>query len=261
MIENDKQRRWWFANHPEYSSSKGRRKLPNNEEPDGHEKVSPESVDAYVDEALKHVSGTVAVLLKSFKRNFGTEGYAKESHEEEEEHKNREEVDYQKGWDDGYRAIRRNQAPPEWVIEDKSAYARGVREGATTALDEREAWAQKWIDPLLMTAGTSPSNILGKNLTDANLEKPSADYDAHHLVPWRHWRAQIARDILEKWGIEINSIENGMWLDRTFHRTLSNNHKYMRNITSLLQKAQSRPEALRVLQQIRDSLSKMKIPQ
>lgn len=74
MLENEKQRRWWFANHPEYSNSrKGER---NNQDNDGHddrETVSPESVDAYVDEALKHVRGTVAGLLKSFKRHFGTQ--------------------------------------------------------------------------------------------------------------------------------------------------------------------------------------------
>ena len=80
MIETDEQRRWWFANHPEYSSShKGRRHKQDNEQHDGREKVSPESVDAYVDEALKYVNGTVAELLKSFKRNFGTQGESKGS--------------------------------------------------------------------------------------------------------------------------------------------------------------------------------------
>jgi hypothetical protein len=74
MLENERQRRWWFANHPEYSNSrKGRRKYANSEGRDDQETVSPESVDAYVDEALKHVRGTVAGLLKSFKRNFGTQ--------------------------------------------------------------------------------------------------------------------------------------------------------------------------------------------
>ena len=34
--------------------------------------VPPEAVDAYVDKALQHVDGTVAELLKSLKRNFGT---------------------------------------------------------------------------------------------------------------------------------------------------------------------------------------------
>ena len=75
MIDTEKQRRWWFANHPEYSNSrKGKHKHTSNEREEGQQKGTPESVDAYVDKALQHVDGTVAELLKSFKRNFGDPG-------------------------------------------------------------------------------------------------------------------------------------------------------------------------------------------
>lgn len=257
MIETDEQRRWWFANHPEYSSSrKGKQRRRNKEE-----KVSPEAVDAYVDEALKFLSGPEAAFLKSIKRNFGTKAYSNQSEKKEEEAEHRAEVEYQKGWNDGYWAIRTNQAPPKWVIDDKSAYARGVREGAVAALDENEAWNQKWLDPFLVLLGTHPSRILGDNLKGSNQLPPSKDYDAHHLVPWRHWRAQVARDILADAGIDINEIQNGMWLERTFHRTLSNNTQYMENVTRLLREAQgSRPEVLKALDYMRDSLSNGKIP-
>ncbi|MEW6350870.1 MAG: Tox-REase-5 domain-containing protein [Thermodesulfobacteriota bacterium] len=69
MIETDAQRRWWFATHPDYSRSGGgtHRGGQNNK------KVSPEAVDVYVNEHLQYVSGPVAELLKSVKRNFGTE--------------------------------------------------------------------------------------------------------------------------------------------------------------------------------------------
>ena len=188
MIDNDKQRRWWFANHPEYSWNNQKAKNGHHkQEKEPTDKVSPEEVDAYVENALPYVDETVAAFLKIVKRNFGTEAYENESHEEEEEEtETPEEVDYQKGWHDGYWAIRRNQAPPEWVIEDKSPYAWGVREGAATALDENEAWNQRWLDPLLMIAGTHPSRTLGKNLERDLQPRPSSDYDAHHLVPWRH---------------------------------------------------------------------------
>ena len=75
-MDSDKQRRWWFANHPEYSNSnsnKGKRKKQDNDGRGRQEKVSPEAIDAYVDKALQYVDGTVAALLKSVKRNFGTE--------------------------------------------------------------------------------------------------------------------------------------------------------------------------------------------
>jgi len=75
MIETDEQRRWWFATHPEYSwSNKGGK---NDEEGEGEGEgggVSAADVDAYVNEALNYVDGSVADLLKSVKRNFGTEG-------------------------------------------------------------------------------------------------------------------------------------------------------------------------------------------
>jgi hypothetical protein len=73
MIETEEQRRWWFATHPEYSwSRRGIRKEGG---------VDPEEVDKYVDEALKYETGPVADLLKSVKRNFGTEAYSNEHNE------------------------------------------------------------------------------------------------------------------------------------------------------------------------------------
>jgi hypothetical protein len=70
MIETEEQRRWWFATHPQYSwSRRGIRKEGG---------VDPEEVDKYVDNALKYETGPVADLLKSVKRNFGTEAQLKE---------------------------------------------------------------------------------------------------------------------------------------------------------------------------------------
>ncbi len=75
MIETEEQRRWWFATHPEYSwSRRGGTNRGHKEEKEEDDRVRPEDVDAYVDEALKYVDGSVADLLKSVKRNFGTEG-------------------------------------------------------------------------------------------------------------------------------------------------------------------------------------------
>jgi hypothetical protein len=72
MIETEEQRRWWFATHPEYRRRGGRAegggKGAKNEN-----KIDPKEVDRYVDRALKYESGAVADLLRSVKRNFGTE--------------------------------------------------------------------------------------------------------------------------------------------------------------------------------------------
>jgi hypothetical protein len=70
MIETEEQRRWWFATHPQYSwSRRGIRKEGG---------VDPKEVDKYVDRALKYETGPVADLLRSVKRNFGTEAQLKE---------------------------------------------------------------------------------------------------------------------------------------------------------------------------------------
>ncbi len=73
LIETEKQRRWWFATHPEYSSRRPGAGGREHDEDDA-DKVRPEDVDAYVDEALKYQrDSTVIELLKLIKFWFGTE--------------------------------------------------------------------------------------------------------------------------------------------------------------------------------------------
>ena len=73
MIETEAQRRWWFATHPEFSwSHTGGEDSEGGSEEQDDSRVRPEDVDAYVDNALQYVDGTVADILKSVKRNFGT---------------------------------------------------------------------------------------------------------------------------------------------------------------------------------------------
>jgi hypothetical protein len=131
MLENEKQRRWWFANHPEYSSSrKGRRKYANSEGDDSQEKVTPESVDAYVDEALKYVRGTVAALLKSFKRNFGTQADA-DDHDGSGD--NRGEEFWSGQQEEPYPTI--GPAPPPGLGDHARSVLDFVLPGFTTAYD------------------------------------------------------------------------------------------------------------------------------
>jgi hypothetical protein len=72
LIETEKQRRWWFATHPEFSHKvTGTR---GSEEDEDSEKLRPEDVDAYVDEAFKYQRDTTIIaLLKEAKFWFGTE--------------------------------------------------------------------------------------------------------------------------------------------------------------------------------------------
>ncbi len=89
MIVTEQQRRWWFATHPEYSWSRERTRSHGHSE-EGHEdeeagKLSPEYVDASVDEALRYERDDVGIaLLESVKHWFGTE-FASKTPEEQYE--------------------------------------------------------------------------------------------------------------------------------------------------------------------------------
>ncbi|MBI4963364.1 MAG: AHH domain-containing protein [Desulfomonile tiedjei] len=269
MIETDQQRRWWFATHPEFSSSHtGQRSKHSSTEDEESGKPSPESIDAYVDEKLKHETDNVIIaMLQEMKRWAGTAGQNPESYAElglewpgKAQDKAEEKEEHEQGWSDGYWAIHDGKAPPDLAPTDKSPYAQGVREGAMVALDEQEAWRQKWVDPILFLLGSHPSQILGKNLTEAVRPRPSPDHDAHHIVPWRHWAAQESRDILKNWGIEMDSAANGMWLERTYHWRLSNSRQYMDTVFHMLEKANSKAEAEKILREIAHLLSTKKFP-
>jgi len=178
---------------------------------------------------------------------------------DQEERKRSNELEYREVWNDGYSAIRDNKEPPDLLRTDRSPYAQGVREGATAALDEREAWARKWIDPLLFLLGSHPSQILGKNLEKAGDTRPSSDHDAHHIVAWRHWRAGPGQRILEKYDIPINGVENGVWVPRRYNKALTS-HAAIDAVNEMLRNATNRPEALKILKKIKYLTSIGKFP-
>jgi hypothetical protein len=169
------------------------------------------------------------------------------------------EEGYNKGFDEGYWAIRRRQVPPNLDPADESAYAHGVRHGAEKALDENERWAQQWLDPLSMLLGTHPSYKLNKELTKRYGPKPQ-DHEGHHIVAWRHWRAGPARQVLERYGIDLYGADNGMWLHRTSHYPLANSYRYYDRVNRMLGRARSKKEALSILEKMKDRLAAGKFP-
>lgn len=57
---------------------------------------------------------------------------------------------------------------------------------------------------------------LGKNLARAEKFDPGPGFKAHHIVAGKGG-AGAARDVLEKWGIDINHPLNGVWLPDWMH--------------------------------------------
>jgi hypothetical protein len=79
---SEQQRRWWFATHPEYSSGSKRKKPEPVHEDDDSDKMSPEEVDAWANEALKYERDPFQiVLLTQAKYWFGTEFSSKSPEE------------------------------------------------------------------------------------------------------------------------------------------------------------------------------------
>jgi hypothetical protein len=98
------------------------------------------------------------------------------------------------------------------------------------------------------------AEILQRNMEQATgLSKP-AGYHAHHIVPSTHRDMQKAREILEKWGIDINSAENGVFLPDYIHNGLANDKTYMRAVLNDLEQATSREEVIETLQRIGQKL-------
>ena len=115
-------------------------------------------------------------------------------------------------------------------------------------------WAQYLMD-------RQASTILGNNLEAAGVVRPP-DTDAHHIVAFSDPRAAGIRRMLEKWSIDINSPENGVFLPNkpgstapgSYHPRLNNND-YYRQINLDFHSISSRQDALDVLRNIHERLS------
>jgi len=87
LIETDEQRRWWFATHPEFSSSRNREKRRRHDDEDEDEdsgRPAPERVDEMADERLENETDPVRrTLLELTKYYFGTEFQSKTPAEKE----------------------------------------------------------------------------------------------------------------------------------------------------------------------------------
>ena len=109
------------------------------------------------------------------------------------------------------------------------------------------------------------SGALGKNLVNSGWE-PRPGEEAHHIVAGRAGGAAPARGVLENFGIDINSAENGAWLQGPKgtgdlfappHRTQGtaiHTPDYYRAVNETMLRATSRQEALEALQSIRSGL-------
>ena|GEM_PF-1897674 len=99
------------------------------------------------------------------------------------------------------------------------------------------------------------SDKLRQNLHDVGIDCPSDEYQAHHIVPSRNPNLDAirAREILNKFGIDINSAKNGIYIPGKLNGHF-NNKDYMKAVADALSKAENREEALTILDDIRNTI-------
>lgn len=252
MLQTEEQRRWWFATHPEFSRHRTGERTGTHEN-GGKEssKVSPEAVDEYVDSMLPYQDGPVADLLRSIKRNFGTEG---------------EKGRY-------YQRIAREDRPPPRSGNGGAGAGKDDDDESLSFWEAVALGAENSLQDLEHLFGidlglTNSSRKLARNLERAGKPRPPG-HQAHHIVPdneGRYEGAEEARRILEKFKIGINNIENGVWLPGkpgtgpgSYHPGL-HTKKYYRWVYNSLRKATTRQEAIDILRRIAHRLSSGTFP-
>lgn len=101
---------------------------------------------------------------------------------------------------------------------------------------------------------------LEKNMIDAGHEIPNHPYNAHHIVAKGSSKAEEARAVLDKYGIDIDDASNGAFLpvkkdtsDAAYHPSLHTD-EYYRMINEELQAATSKDSALEILGSIQKRL-------
>jgi len=104
------------------------------------------------------------------------------------------------------------------------------------------------------------SVILRQNMIKAGIEEPEYANAAHHIVAGTSQKANEARAILQKYGIDINDATNGVFLptvkdvpNSTYHPSLHTN-AYYDKVNDMLRGATSKDDVLDILSDISEQL-------
>lgn len=83
---------------------------------------------------------------------------------------------------------------------------------------------------------------------------------AHHIVASTHKDAQRARDILNRFKIDINSAENGIRLSEAEHLGDLRSLTAIQQVTDMLSRATTRDQAVGMLHHIADLIREKEFP-
>ena len=154
--------------------------------------------------------------------------------------------------------------------------AAGVSDDIANAVEKTEVTLKKIEDAAEVAVGASDdvakavekgvgnskpsSKALRDNLISSGQAVPPYDNAAHHVVAGSSKKASEARSILEKFGIDINAADNGVFLptekgvsSAAYHPSLHTN-EYYRKVNGLLEGATSKEDVLDILDMIKEEL-------
>lgn len=104
------------------------------------------------------------------------------------------------------------------------------------------------------------SKVLRENMVKAGIETPDYPNAAHHIVAGSSPKANEARAVLQKYGVDINDAENGVFLptqkgvsNSAYHPSLHTN-AYYDKVNKLLSEATCEEDVLDILEYICDEL-------
>lgn len=211
MIVTENQRRWWFATHPEYSSSR-----PGHDAADGNRfkrhAILPDQNPLTVQAWCRKARAMRYQLSGTSPEDIG---------------------DYNSGYYTARKLILDKQELPRCDLDDNSAFALGFGQGVLQAYNEKEAslklWeaAQKtwetvteWLS-LLWTVGEDPLSLTSKGKVPAWSTQAT-----------RYWKNEAATEgAIEKWSAEnikrmkrglapqrFNRV-TGLWESKELHHT------------------------------------------
>jgi len=156
----------------------------------------------------------------------------------------------------------------------KDAAEQAAKDAAEQAAKDAAKQAAKEADQLAADAATAAelsdpsSKVLAQNMEQSGIPRP-VDSAAHHVVAGSARFADPARAVLQKFGIDINAADNGVFLPKNIgvpnpdgslvHSSLHTIQYYDR-VNTLLAQATTRQEALDALTYIRNRLLAGKLP-
>jgi hypothetical protein len=122
-------------------------------------------------------------------------------------------------------------------------------DAAETVLQRYRAFSQTW------RTGRAAYKQLRSGVEQARRGVTTGDWQAHHLVPlnWKSDAADAARIRLGHFQIDINDVSNGVGLPASVHRNLDND-VWSEHVERSLAQAQSRPQAIAILDGLVDQL-------